>query len=284
MMNFSSPPEFIQVTGIHITRCILGGGFMKKNKIHIQRFGIPIERKGKNWFKLILYIVFLFGVLCAVTIGVQNFIQRSIENLAVTNDLNATWLGSLASYWGGIIGGIISGSLTVIGVAWTIKYYRDSDLIKSRVERMPFLMAEVKGYTDEKSAGSVTCGVNIYEINSKAINADTSKGKTLYYRIRLRNIGQGFASTLVIYTGKNFGGMAYNTLIQVDDSGEFCFEIHARKNICGDEINFGVRYIDCMTNEYTQLYTIQWEGENLSDTKVENGYPNFICQTHAIGK
>ena len=80
------------------------------------------------------------------------------------------------------------------------------------------------------------------------------------------------------------GGIAYSELIQVDDSGEFCFEIHANKNICGDEINFGVRYIDCMTNEYTQFYTMQWKGENLSDTKIENGYPNFICQTHAIGK
>lgn len=81
-----------------------------------------------------------------MTIGVQNFIQRSIEKLAVTNDLNATWIGSLASYWGGIIG-----------------------------------------------------GVNIYEINSKAINNDILEEKILYYRIRLRNIGQGFANTLDLY-------------------------------------------------------------------------------------
>lgn len=87
----------------------------------------------------------------------------------------------------------------------------------------------------------------------------------------------------MIYTGKNLGGIAYNELIQVNDSGEFCFEIHASKNICGDEINFGVHYIDCMTNEYTQLYTIQWKSKNLSDTKVENGYPYFIGQTHDIG-
>ncbi|NFO31939.1 hypothetical protein FDB41_13795 [Clostridium botulinum] len=89
---------------------------------------------------------------------------------------------------------------------------------------------------------------------------------------------------LWIYTGKNFGGIAYNELIQVNDSGEFCFEIHASKNMSGDEINFGVFYIDCMTNEYTQSYKIQWKSQKLNDIKLENGYPNFICQTHAIGK
>lgn len=258
---------------------------MKMIKIYMERFGIPIEGKGKHWHKTILLIIFLLGVLCAMTIGVQIFIQRSIEKLAVTNDLNATWIGSLASYWGGIIGGIISGSLTVVGVAWTIKYYRNSDATKSRVEHMPFLIAEVKGYTDKKTDGNVTGGVNIYEINSYKIKSnDILEEKILYYRIKLRNIGQGFANTLVIYTGENFGGIAYNELIQVNNSGEFCFEIHASKNISEDNINFGVSYIDCMTNEYAQSYMMQWKSQNANDIKLENGYPNFIGQTHAIDK
>lgn len=255
-----------------------------KNKIDIERFGIPIERKDKRWHKKILLIIFLLIVFGAVTIGVQISIQHSIDKLSVTNNLNATWIGSLASYWGGIIGGVISGSLTVIGVAWTIKYYNGSDAIKRRVEHMPFLMVEMNGYTDKKTDGSVTGGVNIYEIKSKEINNGNSEEKTFYYRIRLRNIGQGFANTLVIYTGDNFGGLAYNELIQVNDSGEFCFKIHINKNILGDEINFGVSYIDCMTNEYTQLYKIQWKSQNFNDIKLENGYPSFICQTHIIGK
>jgi len=256
---------------------------MKKNNIYIQRFGISIGRKSKHWCKTIILIIILLGVLSAVAIGVQFSIQGSIEKLAVTNDLNATWIGSLASYWGGIIGGIISGSLTVIGVAWTIKYYRDSDAIKGRVEHMPFLMVEVKAYTEKKVDKSVTGEVRIYEINSEAVNKNTLEDKIFYYRIRLCNIGQGFANTLVIYTGKTFGGMAYNKLIKVDDSREFCFEVHSNKNVLEDKINFGVSYIDCMTNEYTQFYTIQWKSQNLNDVKAENGYPNFICQTHAIG-
>lgn len=257
---------------------------MNKNKIYIQRFGINIEKKGKDLCKMLLLSIFLVGIFLALIIGVQIFIQSSIEKLAVTNDLNATWIGSLASYWGGIIGGIISGALTVTGVVWTIKYYRDSDAIKSRVEHMPFLMIEVKGYTDKKTDDRVTGGVNIYEINSEKINSNTSQEKILYYRIRLTNIGQGFANTLVIYTGKSIGGIAYKELIQVNNSGEFCLKIHTIKDISKDEINFGICYIDCMTNEYIQSYAMQWKSHNLSDIKLENGYPNFICQTHAIGE
>lgn len=249
---------------------------MKKNKIDIQRFGILIKRKGKHWCKTILLIIILLGVICAMTLGMQTFIQNSIEKLAVTDDLNATWIGSLASYWGGILGGIISGLLTCVGVVWTIKYYRDSDAIKSRVECMPFLMIEMKGCTDKKTDSSVTGGVTIYKINSTAINNSTSEEKILYYRIKLRNIGRGFANTLVIYTGENVGGIAYNELIQVNDSGEFCFETHTSKNILGDEINFAVRYIDCMTNEYSQFYTIQWKSQDFNDIKLDNGYPHFL--------
>ncbi|SHH38518.1 hypothetical protein SAMN02745245_01216 [Anaerosphaera aminiphila DSM 21120] len=255
-----------------------------KNIISSQRFGIPFEKKEKRKCKIvfrILLVIFLLVFLCGVTILVQTFIQRSIKNLAVTNDLNATWISSLASYWGGIIGGLISGLLTVVGVILTIKYYRDSDATKNRVIHMPFLKMEVIGCTDEEIIAN---GVNLYEINSNTINNDVSNEKILYYRMKLWNIGQGFANTLVIYTGETFGGIAYNELIQVNDSGEFCFKIHAGNDICGGEISFGVSYIDCMTNEYIQSYTIYLEGKDFGNAKVENGYPVFIGQTHAIDK
>lgn len=256
---------------------------MRKDKIYIQRFGIPIEGKRNHWFKMALLVIFLIAILCAVTLGVQTLIQRFIENVTVTNDLNSTWIGSLASYWGSIIGGIISGSLTVVGVAWTIKYYRSADASKNRIEHMPFLYAEMKEYIDKKAANSALKKDNVYEAYSKVLNRD-SEEKILFYKISLQNIGQGFANTLVIYTGTNFGGIAYNELIRVNDSRELCLKIHVSKDILDDEISFAVRYIDCMTNEYAQTYTLQWKSDNYSDIKLENGYPEFICQTHAIGK
>lgn len=44
-----------------------------------------------------------------------------------------TWIGSLSSIWGAIIGGVISGALTLIGVRLTIK----NELNKEFQEKMP---------------------------------------------------------------------------------------------------------------------------------------------------
>lgn len=246
-------------------------------KIQISRFGLPVEKRKTYWHMIpaaILVVIFLV----AISICVQGVIHASIKDLSITNDMNATWIASLASYWGCIIGGLISGALTLAGVIWTVKYYRDSDSIKSRIEHLPFLKAEVKWYSYAKPDRKE----KVYRINSKA-SRDLSSTKIAYCLMGLQNIGQGFASTLVIYTGQNFGGIAYNELIQVKDSSEFLFEIHLGDNISDDEISFGIRYIDCMTNEYIQGFELKWESDDLSDGKIENGYPKFICQTHAIG-
>ncbi|CZR81528.1 hypothetical protein [Clostridioides difficile] len=261
---------------------------MSKNEMRIQRFGITEKKIRKGYCNTALLVLILIVVICVITLGVQTHIQNSIGELSIQNDsnnLNATWIGSLASYWGGILGGIISGLLTFIGVAWTIKYYRNSDLIKSRLERMPFLRIELKEYTGKKIDG-----IELYEIGIKKIEeSHNSEVENFYYRMRVKNIGQGFANTLVIYTGENAGGIAYNKLIQVDDSSEFCFKVHmikdvSKKDVPKYELNFAVRYIDCMTNEYVQRYKIKCEGKNHNDIKIDTGYPTFVGQTHAIGK
>ncbi len=259
-----------------------------KSAVYEERFGIEKKRKKQRYVRWVLLIIVGLFIICGLTIGVQNIIRCSINSLAVTDNLNATWIGSLASYWGGVLGGIISGVLAVIGVAWTIKYYKNSDAAKTRIEHMPFLMAEVKGYSENKNIGSVTGDVELYKIDSKIINTspinkdEQRAQRIIYYRIALKNVGQGFASTTVIYTGENIGGQAFYELIQVDCTSELCFEIHLNKEIKGDKINFAVCYVDCMTNEYIQEYCVQWKGDHLNDVKIQQGYPLFLGQTHDI--
>jgi len=115
-----------------------------KTSIRVDRFGIPIEFKSKQIISKIMLLAVLIILLVVTTVGILEMIKNSINGLTVTDDLNATWISSIASYWGGIIGGILSGTLTVIGVIVTIRYYRDSDAKKRRIEYMPFLVAEVK--------------------------------------------------------------------------------------------------------------------------------------------
>ncbi|EGT4532605.1 hypothetical protein DFK95_14405 [Clostridioides difficile] len=256
---------------------------MSKNNIIIERCGI-IEKKSKNGCcKIVVLILLLIGFICVLTLGVQTYIQNSIGKLSIPNDannLNATWIGSLASYWGGILGGIISGLLTFIGVAWTIKYYRDSDVVKGRLEHLPYLEIELKEYTHEKIDG-----IDTYKINMKSRNEkDTFKGKKLYYRIGVKNIGRGFVNTLAIDTGENAGGMEYSEVIQVNDNSEFCLEVHTIKDVSECEIGFAICYIDCMTNEYAQRYRIEWKNQSPNDIKLYNGYPEFLGQIHSNGK
>ncbi len=245
-----------------------------KISIKEERFGIPIERKRKHIVSKVLLIVGLIALIAILSIGIQLLIKCSINSLSVTNDSNATWLSSIASYWGGIIGGVISGTLTVIGVVWTIKYYRNSDVSKSRIEHMPFLMAEVKRLVDEKDANHS----RIYKIHKSKQTA--TKVNASLYSIQLRNIGRGFASTLVVYTGENLGGIVFKELMQVNESKKIYLEINSDDISNGAVISFAIRYIDCMTNEYIQNYSLAFN----DDLTIDNGYPTFICQTHTIGE
>lgn len=250
-------------------------------KTRIKRFGIEIFDKKrcikikKGITRIVCTVIILF-LMYKLVFGMQTFIHDSIEKLSVTNDLNSIWIGSLASYWGGIIGGIISGSFTFLGVAWTIKYYRDSDAEKGRLECMPFLIIEtIKQTSFVKESFR-------YKITSNKLNNNSNK-QILHFKVKLTNIGQGFANTLVVYTGENFGGRAYNELIQVNESSDLNLEIHTVKGIYEDEISFDIRYVDSRTNEYIQHYTIQLDSQNLNTSKINNGYPSFIGQTHRIG-
>jgi len=56
---------------------------------------------------------------------------------------------------------------------------------------------------------------------------------------------------------------------------EICNEDHLDERT----VEFSIRYIDCMTNEYFQTYSLRTD----NDSTIENGYPSFIGQTHSIG-
>ena len=93
------------------------------------------------------------------------------------------------------------------------------------------------------------------------------------YKITIRNIGNGFANTLVIHTGFNIGGLAYNKVISVGDSEYLSLMIDPNALKVG--IDFGLQYIDAMRNEYIQTYIIS---EKYGQMEIECGYPRFLVQ------
>ena len=93
-------------------------------KVTFKRFGLPYnpQKDKKNKNKIIRHIVwFLFAFIAIsvlLTLVVEALIRISIAKLAINDTIDSTWIGSLASYWGGIIGGMISGTLAFIGVLY----------------------------------------------------------------------------------------------------------------------------------------------------------------------
>ncbi len=100
---------------------------------------------------------------------------------------------------------------------------------------------------------------------------DKEKQKTI--NVAIKNIGHGFAKTLVIHTGFNIGGLAFNKVITIGDCTYTYFVLN--KDSLKDGISFALQYIDSMANEYMQEYTIKAEHSTIN---IECGYPQLLRQ------
>lgn len=155
-------------------------------KVTFKRFGLPYnpQKDKKNKNKIIRHIVwFLFAFIAIsvlLTLVVEALIRISIAKLAINDTIDSTWIGSLASYWGGIIGGMISGTLAFIGVFYTIRYYKESDEQKEKAAIQPFL--NVTMASDRKA----TCGFSLGKSKEE-------KKKQLQVNVNIKNIGKVYS-------------------------------------------------------------------------------------------
>lgn len=230
-------------------------------KIEMKRFGKPFDlgkekRKKRNSLcGVIVFFLIAIVIVAIISIG----IEAAIKHYVVLGQ-EETWAASVASYWGGIIGGVVSGILAFLGVFYTIRYYKESDAQKERAAVQPFLMVEL-GYDPRHE---LRTGFNLGDRTD-----DKEKQKTI--NVVIKNIGHGFAKTLVIHTGFNIGGLAFNQVINIGDCVYTFFVIN--KDNLKDGASFALQYIDSMTNEYIQEYIIKAEHDIID---VECGYPQLI--------
>ena len=240
-----------------------------KNYISEYRFGQKYKRKKRHILLTIILILSAVIIIGAGSFGIQIIIEHF-----VIEDMQ-TWTSSLPSYWGGIIGGAISGFISFIGVFLTINYYRKSDAQKSRVEHMPFIYANFiraeKHSIDLSKAPFIEITNRNYEVN---------KNEIMLMDVDLENIGIGFANTLVVHVGQNLGGIGYPNLFKVGEKKHLQLRFYLDDAEKHNDLMFGLQFIDCMTNEYIQMYTIHYSKKKIS---IESGYPQFIGQSHSIG-
>ena len=232
-------------------------------KIEMKRFGKSFEprnekRKKRNaLLGVLVFLLIAIAVVALVSISIEAAIRY-----CVVHGQEETWAASVASYWGGIIGGVVSGILAFLGVFYTIRYYKESDAQKERAAVQPFLMVE----RNQNPRSDFITG---YSIGDKP--DDKEKQKTI--NVTIKNIGNGFAKTLVMHTGFNKGGLAFNKVISVGDCAYTYFVLNNEE--LKDGISFALQYIDSMTNEYIQKYTIKAEHRTID---IECGYPYLLEQ------
>lgn len=217
---------------------------------------ILCNKNGRKSYAVINIIVFLFFSIVMVLI-LSTIIERIIHAYIIIGQ-EETWVSSIASYWGGIIGGIVSGVFAFLGVFYTIRYYKDSDEKKERASIQPFLL--------------VRTGQDKYQISQVGFTLGKSPiQERKEIRISIQNIGNGFASTVAIHTGFNSDGFEYNEVIPINDYTYTYFI--ADKSRLVEGLPFEIYYIDSMTNKYIQEYKIKSEYGSI---KIECGYPQLL--------
>ena len=232
-------------------------------KITMERFGKPFNpgeermKKRNSFLSVILFLVCAVAAVAVITI----IIEHLIRSLVVSGQ-EETWAASVASYWGGIIGGVVSGVLAFLGVFYTIRYYKDSDAQKERAAVQPFLLVKL----GQDNRRELSKGFSLGKVPE-----DDKKRKEV--RVSIQNIGNGFATTLVIHTGFNIGGLAFNKVIPVGECAYTFFMVDPEN--LKEGLHFGIQYIDSMTNEYIQEYTMESDGSLI---EIDCGYPQLIKQ------
>lgn len=241
---------------------------MQKTDINITRFGKEqLQKNRKKWFRPLLLGIVMCSVIVAFAIAGECIIRNKIVSLSVDNDVNATWIGSLASYWGGILGGIFSGAIAIFGVFYTIQFTREADRNKERQGIQPFLNMKIV-------AAPKNGPIKRFEIADAPVFKN-GKSQQKFYSIYLEitNIGNGFANTLTFGTGETFSGMEYKDVFTVNETKVILLNVQENKILKG--ARFSVLFADSMTNEYIQCYEIK---RDLSDMEYELNvdYPQLV--------
>ena len=241
---------------------------MKDIKISINRFGRDqLQRKKKKWLIPVIIGLVLIATFIFLAIKGEDLIRSNIVKLSVDNDANATWIGSLASYWGGILGGIFSGAIAIFGVFYTIQFTREADRNKERQSIQTFLNIKIVA----PPSGTAVKQFKIAD-EPKYVNGEA---KQSFYSIHLSitNIGNGFANTLTFGTGENLTGLSYKEVFTINETKVVKLDVQTYKMSKG--VCFFICFADSMTNEYIQYYELKSNSPG-TNYDLDVGYPSLI--------
>ena len=117
------------------------------------------------------------------------------------------------------------------------------------------------------TGGSIKNPIKGFDLDNESRDNKTT------IHITIKNIGNGFASILVLRNNYNIGGLAYNKVICTNEE-DYVF-LRAKNESLESGVKFSIQYIDAIRNEYVQEYTIKKSNNHIN---VDCGYPEFLEQ------
>lgn len=104
--------------------------------------------------KPLLLVGIVVGIIILVTPIILNLLIFNWRS-SLTNGNLDSWMGFISTYYGAVIGGVISGALTLIGVRYTIKKDEKTDFIKT----YPYRRKAVDDIKEELFAINLGCRI-----------------------------------------------------------------------------------------------------------------------------
>jgi len=225
-----------------------------------------IEKHGVK----ILYIVISILVIILITYSIH---WISVYNRVAENN-NQTWINFIASYWGGIIGGLISGMLSIIGTWLIIRYTVKMDYHRQRIEYLPMISLQSAVKTD----GILFFVENAYKSLSNIIKP---------IDLIVNNIGKGVATNVRIANIEEWNEESIKTILEphIPINIRIAWSDDCAHAINDNKLHLKFLFGDLFGNEYEQEYDIKRVTDihtEKTELRIESNIPVLIKKTNRI--
>lgn len=218
----------------------------------------------------------LFIVVCVLAILVLLVYKSTVTYI----DINGIDRGSIYSNFSAtIIGSVIAGTLTLIGVILTIMHYKQSDYDQQRLQHMPYMQVTFGDYITSDKTGSI-----FPDMLLSIGRANDPKCPTSGKSITLTNIGLGLAVNLKckwIADGSNADCNLATSLLKQDERTISTFIISAgvpKEDHQSAEGKLVICFDDFLGNHYEQPVEMSFEihSRSISLIQYDVKAPKFV--------
>ena len=206
-----------------------------------------------------LIILFCTLVTILLIIAVSIFDYEKSHSLV---DAKET-LGAFSSYYGAIMGGILSGVLAIAGVFFSLYFYQERFREEDVKKVQPFLKLEAtnRGHNH----GMVLAGINLTGIEDPSRNAYPLE-------IQAKNIGNGYLKVHSIgFNAKDADNDSLSFVLNVNEQTTFIINVEKESRL--EPFQLIIEFYDSMSNLYMQDYKVDWDDSR--GYFVDSDYPRL---------